>query len=316
MQYSESWAQLVPSARDPENLNEPLAQSAFARAQSELLNLGVPVQLDALYWTFRIAEETAQLDALASRVPWLDRIAVGFIDPETDGTGPAFGVICYTNVPETADVQIPPIDQLGGIDAGPYFPAVMRVGARTSEVSITSPSTAMAATWATSGRTQSGGWLVPSHAVDLHSGVTFSDGSTGAVTESWGSCIDAVLVTPSSGGPPPGTSIHQSVRGIAAGTTVTVYDRNLAFHTATVLDVDINLGVVRHQLFPIRFSYDWTTSAPGDSGALVTASPCGEPLGMHQGCFKWRPASAPPTQHAYALCLYQLEDYGGLEVYQ
>ena len=71
--------------------------------------------------------------------------------------------------------------------------------------------------------------------------------------------------------------------------------------------------MVQSRVFPIRFTYDWGTSAPGDSGALVLADPCGEPLGMHQGEVVAK--SLGGGWAAYALCLYQLEDFGGLEVW-
>ena len=315
MAFDEAWLELVPPARDAEFLNDQLARQTFSAAQQELSDLGIPLQLNCLYWTLRLAEEWQQLASLASRVPFLDRITAGFFDPEIDNRDPAFGVIFYSNTPEETDLEIPDFGN-AGIDAGPYFPAIARMGARVPQVSITGPSIALATTWARSTRSKNGGWLVPAHALLPGQIVTFSDGSSGTASESWGDCIDASLVTPNQG-PPPGVGRRSAVRGVSQGLTVSAIDRAGRPHSTTIVDVDLNLGVVKHALFPIRFSYDWRTSVQGDSGALVIATPCGEPIGMHQGMFKPNPAyGSPANQLAYALCLYQLEDYGGLEIYQ
>ncbi len=319
MQFNADWIELVPSRRDPEDFQDPLARAAYQRAQQELEVAGVPVQLDALYWVFRLAQETDQLNRISRGVPWLDRLAVGFIDPETDALEPAFGLVGYANVPRGIEIdrEVFSPDRLGnlGVDAGPWFPLAIRVGARVDETAITAPSSALATCWVRNHRTGGEGWLVPYHAVDLAGPVSFDDGSTGRVTDNFGDCIDAVIVN-SSSGPPSGLTPTRSVRGLSASTPVEVLDQRGVGHSATIVDVDINLGIVTHNLFPIRFSYDWSTSAPGDSGALITAEPCGEPVGMHQGAFDGTDRRGNPSKIAYGLCLYQLEDYGGLEVQQ
>lgn len=315
MHYQEWWSRSVPSTNGMPPLAEPAGQ-AYDSAQGELRALGVPDQLrDALYWVFRIAEETEQLNSLAASVPWLDRLAMGFTDEGEAGQDPSFGIICYTNVPE--DVAPSAItDSFQGptsINVGDHsFPAVIRVGARVPQVGITSPSQALVTIWSRSRRAQQGGWLVPAHAVDPSQKVGFSDGTSGTVTDSWGSCIDAMLVTPTKSVVAP-TNLCKATRGITPGMKVSVVNSKQQSFQASIVDVDVNLGVVRHHLFPVRFSYDWPCSAQGDSGALVVASPCGKPAGMHQGMFKSASASGVSTL-AYALSLYQLEDYGGLVI--
>lgn len=95
-----------------------------------------------------------------------------------------------------------------------------------------------------------------------------------------------------------------------------VVDQNSAVHHCAIVDMDLNFGVTAHWAFPIRFAYDWSTSQPGDSGALICGQPCGEPAGMHQGTFDVTDPAGNVSNIAYALCLYQLEDYGGMEVHQ
>ena len=319
MTFREEWLEFVPSP-DLENLDAlpPELQDAYGRARAELGEFGVPVQLDTLYWQFRIAQDAEVLLPIASSVPWLDRLTVGFLDPEIDGRS-GFGVIAYSNLPD--DRPATEVLERGRTDrdevsvAGRRFPVAVRAGPRVPQVALVAPANALAATWGFSHRSGREGWLVPWHAVDVNQIVTFDDGSTGTVTDTWGDCIDAVLVS-STFGPPQGLSRTSAVRGLSSALTVEVSDQNAAAHTCAVLDVDLNLGVTAGYRFPIRFSYNWTTSQAGDSGALITAQPCGEPVGMHQGIARIAGLTGTTRSVAYGLCLYQLEDFGGLEIWQ
>ena len=82
MAFDEAWLEHIPP--QPEmDLDEPTRQ-AFAYSMRELA--GFDKVQDALTWVFRVAQEGGQLGGIARTVPSLDRLALGFFDPEVDGT--------------------------------------------------------------------------------------------------------------------------------------------------------------------------------------------------------------------------------------
>lgn len=298
--------------------DEPELFQEFDRARSELEGLGVPVQLDALAWTFLIAQETEQLDAIYRSVPWLDHIAVGYHDPELDGVPAGFGIVAYATTFE----PLPPHelisdDRARSLDVrveGQQFPLVVRAGPRTRQAQVVGPTQALTTIWVRSGRVGGSGWLMPHHATSGGSTVWYDDGTTGTVIESFGDCIDAVIADTAN--PPAGLTQTQCVRGISQGMPVELVDQGGVPRNHTIVDIDVNLGVLRSKRFAVRFTYDWSTSVPGDSGALLWANPCGEPCGMHQGSIEVLDTQGQLQRLAYGLCLYQLETYGQLEVFQ
>ncbi len=78
---------------------------------------------------------------------------------------------------------------------------------------------------------------------------------------------------------------------------------------ATILDVATNLGVQDSSRFPLRFSLN-VAGQPGDSGSLITATPCGEPLGVYLGAFTSNGAT-----NGVGLAFSQLAVLIGLEIY-
>ena len=89
----------------------------------------------------------------------------------------------------------------------------------------------------------------------------------------------------------------------------------------TALDVDLNLGVLKSAIFPIRFSSDWV-GVPGQSGSLVIESQTGEPTGSYLGVlhpagtpYTHTAGTAPPPTVGYVQTCYQLEAAADLEFF-
>lgn len=306
MRFEEHWLDYVP--RRPELALDDATGAAYQRCMRELAGEGRAQ--DALAWVFRLAQEREQLGRIGATVPWLDRLALGFFDPEVDGPE-GFGLIAYSVVPLPGIVDRPVAEAPDVRVDGTEFRTVVRTAMRSQEANMLAPKVAAVACFGRSSRVVQNGWLTCRHAVDVGGMVSFDDGSTGHVVDDWHDCIDAVLVG-SGPAPPVGSERVPCIRGVAPGIAVAVTHRHgPSAGVYTIVDVDLNVGVVRSDLFPIRFTYDWEKSANGDSGALVLAHPCAEPLGMHQGRF----LDGFGAGKAYGLCLYQLEDWGGLEVY-
>ena len=309
MAFDSSWLRHV-SERAPLDDIDEATRARVNQVLDELVDF--PGASNAYSWVVQLAQETEQLDQVERRVPLLDRLAVGFLDPELDGEE-GFGLIAYssanTDVAAGARAQTSDLPVRAG---GRQFPVVIRTSQREHQVALASPTKAMLACYGTSSDFAATGWLTCQHAAGSGS-VTYSDGSSAKVVADWGECIDAALVD----GGPSGPAIHvPCLRGVAGAVPVRTVDQTGTPVSATIVDVDINVGVVKASRFPIRFTYDWATCSSGDSGAMVYADPCGEPLGMHQGKVTVTGHHGGTKVFAYGLCLYQLEDFGGLRVYQ
>ena len=310
MPFQDSWLTHV-AERAPLDDVETATRARLDQVFGELADS--PGAANAYSWVVRIAQETEQLEEIERHVPLLDRLSVGFLDPELDGDE-GFALIAYSSanldVAATAAAETADVTLLAG---GRQFPVVIRTSKRERQAGLVSPTKAMLTCYGKSSHFAATGWLTCQHAVGTSGSVTYSDGSGGNVAADWGECIDAALVD----GGPRGPSTHvPCLRGVAGAVKVRTEDQKGTPVFATIVDVDINVGVVKATRFPIRFTYDWTTSVPGDSGAMIYADPCGEPLGMHQGRVTVTSAGGVSKPLAYGLCLYQLEDFGGLEVYQ
>ncbi|TWP36103.1 hypothetical protein [Leekyejoonella antrihumi] len=279
---------------------------------------------DVWLWSNRIAAALPQLREQLSGIPFVSRIAAGFIE-ELDG---AFGVIVYAEVPDNEGfVQDP--DDVGrsrfsmSVD-DVSLPVVVRYTVleehwRTAP-HVTAPTQARASCWVKSHSRHREGWLVPRHAVDpISARVAFDDGGTGRVIDAYGGCIDAVVV--SSTMPPPARAPSRASWPVVAGQPLVLSASRGHHINVTVVDTDMNLGVLGSILFPVRFSIDWT-GLPGDSGAFIVDDTLREPAGMYLGVLRpilegYVPPglqSAPPAT-GYAQTCHQLETASGLEFY-
>ena len=310
MPFQERWLTYVAD-RAPLDDIDVATRARLEQVFDELADS--PGAANAYSWVVQIAQETEQLDQIERGVPLLDRLSVGFLDPEVDGSE-GFALIAYSSA--NLDVAAAAAAQTAEIalHAGRReFPVVIRTSRRERQVRLVSPKTALLTCYGRSSHFAKTGWLTCQHSVGSSGSVTYSDGSTGSVAADWGECIDAALVD---GGPAgPGYPVN-CLRGVAGAVKVRTEDQTGTSILATIVDVDVNVGVVKATRFPIRFTYDWACSSRGDSGAMVYADPCGEPLGMHQGKVTVSSPGGGSMPLAYGLCIYQLEDFGGLQVYQ
>jgi hypothetical protein len=183
---------------------------------------------------------------------------------------------------------------------------------------VVSPSQARATCWVRSPSRNYEGWLVPRHAVDpLNTVVDFDDGGSGTVVDHFGECIDSVVV--SSDRQPQGLSRANACWPLPSGTLLEITDSPGNHQPLTVIDTDMNLGVLSDIVFPIRFSTDWTGHA-GQSGALIIEPSLGEPAGsylgvLHPSFVGYIPPgmSAAPSSTGYAQSCHQLEKAAGME---
>ncbi|OBG19356.1 hypothetical protein A5764_17150 [Mycobacterium sp. 852002-51057_SCH5723018] len=275
-------------------------------------------------------QESAQLAAINARYPFVARISLGFVEPNIDRADPGLAVIVHICPPVSPFGPDDWQGSLGYLPAGEIFiengpartafPVVPRVSLQDPQVALSSPSKAMLTAWMKIRRSTAPkeGWLLPFHAVRQTYGaapglsVSYDDNSTGTVIDSLGNCIDAVVA--SSSHPPPHAQPCNADNVLPLGLTVTVTDQNGAAWSPTLMDVDVNIGLIGYQKAPIRLTYDWSTSAPGDSGALISHGTTGAPVAMHQGTSWIRDLSGVqqwdsqgnPICRAFGICLFQV----------
>jgi hypothetical protein len=147
----------------------------------------------------------------------------------------------------------------------------------------------------------------------LRSVVAFSDGGSGRLLDQFGECVDAVVV--SSTNPHLEHMPSRASWPLVAGQPLYITDSPGKHVPVSIMDVDLNLGVLRSALFPIRFSTDWS-GQPGQSGALIIEPIQEEPAGSYLGVL--RPTITSPaggTAIGFAQSCYQLETATGMEFY-
>lgn len=272
-------------------------------------------------WSILAGQENEQLVGLERRYPFLDRVTFGFFEPEVEGrTG--FGVVVYVDPPidllEHGELHDFYTDDPGAFTVeGQSFPVAIRIAPQELEVSLTGPSQARTAVWATVHKSTNPlrGWLLPYHAVgSKNAAVTYSDGCNGRVVESFGRCWDAVLASSSHPTPPSTSILARDI--IPPGLALQVTNQHGRQWLPTLVQVDVNIGLIGYGKAPIRMTYDWNTSAKGDSGALVSdrrTTPA--PVAMHQGSSIMRDgkgnslkaADGSKLRRAFGLCLYQIQ---------
>ncbi len=319
-EFNREWLGRVPEA--PGQLRGDAVYQAglarlYERGQGELANVW--------YWMNRLGASFSNLDEQLQGIRFMARIAAGFIE-ELDG---AFGVIVYTESPQSDRAE----EQYGEPGQRLRAPISMRVDDREFPViirdslverhwctapEVTAPSIARATCWVRSAARGYEGWLMPRHAVDpLSAVVSFSDGGSGRLLDHFGECIDSVVI--SSNAPPPSGLHTKACWPLPPAQALLVTDSPGSHKAVTVIDADLNLGVLHNAIFPIRFSTDWV-GRPGNSGALIVEPSRGEPAGsylgvLHPSVVGYAPPgmSAAPSSTGYAQSCHQLEAAAGLE---
>jgi hypothetical protein len=269
-------------------------------------------------WTVLAAQETEELSRLESSLPFVDRVAVGFLEPDIDGRS-GFGVLAYVEPPEGPlddDLHTLNSEDRVFVVAGQELPVAVRIVTTVLETGITVPSQAQAAVWTAVGRgtRPREGWLLPYHAVgSKNAGVTYSDGHQGRVVDSFGYCWDAVIA--SSDLPSPPSTAVAALDVLAPKMSLVVVAHDGTTVASTLMDVDVNIGLLSYTKAPLRMTYDWASSVPGDSGALVSDQQTSAPVAMHQGSSTMRDVkgdalTAPDgsqIKRAFGLCLFQIQ---------
>jgi hypothetical protein len=272
-------------------------------------------------WSLAIANEADQLRRIQAAYPFVERLSTGFAEPQIDERPPGLSVIVYASPPqdllESGELHDAYLETEPVVSNGVEFPVLVRISSPELQVSLTSPSAAMLAAWTTVHRNTSpqSGWLTAFHAVgNKHARVMYDDGSRGRVVESFGECMDAVVASTSSG-IPGGLSSISALDVLPIGLTLQVTDQHGTTLSPALTDVDVNIGLISYIKAPIRLTYDWATSAHGDSGGLVCDANSGQPVAMHLGASIMRDSKGNqkfdvfgnPIKRAFGLCMYQIQ---------
>lgn len=322
--YSDDWIEGLPMGPPvsamPEFAGElDAAAHWFGETDQSLL-------LDSYSWSLAVSRERDVLRSIESQLPFLDHLMVGVLDPAID-EGEGLGLIAEIDIGAAADMDLlldtsrvlEPVTIMAGTEYEHTMPVAVRlVTYHLDGPGITSPQAASTALWAemssANSQTTVEGWIIARHTVGPFLGtgqaaLDYDDGSNGAMTADFGSCIDACLG--STNAPPAGLNQVAAVQSPANGQRLDVKGQNLP-----IKGIDVNIGLVRYSKAPIRVTYDWAGAAAGDSGTLVVDAHSGEPVAMHQGTADVYdnsgqpvidPATGSTVRYAFGLCLYQLE---------
>lgn len=321
--FDPDWIEEVPQRPEEIFTIDAGQPDTFFTGLSRLSERGNEQLGDIWYWTERLSQQLPEVESLLGATRHVTRIAAGFIEER----GGSFGVIAYTEPPQLLpdaeprgqfDDDVPSDDEVDRslLVDGVTFPIVIRAVRRDvhwcTSPEVTGPTVARATCWVVSQQRGYQGWLVPRHAVDpLNALVDFSDGGSGHVVDHFGECIDAVVVDTDV----PAAHAHapsQAVWPIVAGQALLVTDAHLSHVPLNVVDVDLNLGLLRSAIFPVRFSTDWS-GAPGQSGSLIVDPNTSEPAGAYLGAIT--PTLGGGGTSGYAQTCYQLESATGMEFY-
>ncbi len=221
-------------------------------------------------WSLLVSEREREIEWRAREVPGFRWSEVGILDPSVDPRleqgDPRFGVILYTE-----DSLSEGGGRLEGLNMEwvelPVLVRNVRYEAQRAQPSSIGPG--RVACWATSRDGAREGWLTARH-VATHSAMG------GHIVDQGRACIDAALVdigTSATGSP------HGSVPPTPGARVKLDFGGPVS---ATVLGVGTNCGILRSSHFPLRFTFN-QAGMPGDSGGLILADPCGEPMGIYLG---------------------------------
>lgn len=256
-----------------------------------------PAEQIGLGWSLLVSDRNDEIWERARYVPGFRWPAVGLLHPDVDHAlspdDPLFGVILYADERVQAGENRLPGMAFEDIE----LPVVVRHGHYQEHGPAPLIPHGRLACW---GSTRGGGfqgWVTARHVAE-HPMMS----AVGTVIDTAPECLDAALVDVI----PAGGGVRQALATPANGGTV---DLDFSPIPATILDVATNLGIQSSSRFPLRFSVN-VAGQPGDSGSLITAMPCGEPLGIYLGAFSSKGAAS-----GIGLAFSQLAVLIGLEIY-
>jgi hypothetical protein len=335
--FESSWLEGVPQPR-VELIDDPQLRELAASSRDQFDNAGMGDLWAGYVWGILVAQEGLQLAQANAAYPFADRIGFGFVEPLIDQSDPGLAVIVEMCPPLDPFVSEDLTEILGFpsqreiyIENGRTtmrFPVIPRVVVREPQNALSYPSTALLTAWMEIRRstTPRQGWLLPLHAVrppgpPLGLGVSYADGSYGRVIDGLGTCMDVAIASTSSA--PQNLQPRNPDYLLPPGLQVTVADQRGTVRVQRVMDVDVNVGLLRYQKAPMRLSYDWSSSVPGDSGALISNATTFAPVAMHQGASWIRDLSGnqlidqdcQPVRRAFGICLFQVAHQFDGEVY-
>jgi hypothetical protein len=245
-------------------------------------------------WLLLVEDRAEEVLERAVGVPGFRWAAAGLLDPEVDrgleSGRQRFGIVFYVEDP----LSQPAMHGLLRFDDA-RLPIALRPVSYEEHAPAPEIPNGTVACWATSAAGTREGWLTARH-------VAFSGGYE--MVDCGRECIDAALIGLGSDG------TGRPVRAVPPSPGATVEVRGPHPTATTVLDVALDLGIGASSYFPLRF----TTAAvgvPGDSGSLIVADPCREPVGIYLGA-----ARLDSGQEAgIGLAITQLEKLMKMEVY-
>jgi hypothetical protein len=328
MPFDPEWFNQIPPAPAPEDVDDAVTRTRLASAQNFLTANESSHSYSAFAWAVLLAQEDEQLARVHGSYAFVASVDFGFVDPEIDLRDPGPAVIVNINPP--TDLSDTELHDLLAVQVEPVrirdvqFPVVPRIGfvELQSPPALAAPSISRVAVWIDIHRSTNlqSGWLVCHHSIYQHSlgkasvPVRYSDGSTGRIIDRLGYCMDAAVAS-SNTGTPAGVGAVRALDVLPIGLTLEFSDRSNIIQTASLLSVDTDIGLTRYAKAPIRLTYDWSTSTPGDSGSLLTDKASGRPVAMHQGARKRRDRKGSvildhygnARRDGFGLCLWQVE---------
>lgn len=283
---NESWLEELPHDPALRRLEDaPDLEYWPELSEAEAIGLG---------WTLLVEDHAREILERSPHVPGFRWAATGLLDPYVDRhlelRGQRLGVVFYVDDPQAERRA------LDGIEIeGVGLPVALRPVSYKEHSSVPKLADGTIACWATSAEGAREGWLTARH-VALVGNYPMADCGR--------ECIDAALLDLGSDGG--GTPVRATKPFFNAGVEI----RSSQPVRTTILDVAIELGISASSYFPLRFSTA-AVGVPGDSGSLIVADPCGEPIGIYLGA-----AELDSGQRAgVGLAIKQLERVMKLEAY-
>jgi hypothetical protein len=284
---SENWIESLPWEPALGRLEQARFETWAEMSEAERIAMG---------WTLLVADREEALLEGAVGVPNFAWSAVGLLDSEVDRglerSDPQFGVIFYVN-----DIESAP-ERLGSFEVeGVGLPVVQRpIAVEEHRAGVPAIPGGQLACWATSAGGMREGWLTARH-------VAAEGGHR--VVDSGRECIDAALIDVGTYG---GGSYTRAVA--PGGMAQAEVHLSSGPRWTRVLDVATNFHVKPSSYFPLRFT-TVDCGVEGDSGSLILAQPCGEPLGIYLGAL----TTIEGRQAGVGLAITQLETLMNLEVF-